>query len=572
MTGTKRSLSGESQVSECKRPCNNENNVQSPQVPTSYRIPKMKSKVSSPTTPNNGNSKLDPLPGTAGTVTQRPSPEVTQQSVSNGINHAEAGRLPPEVSFYKQIGTVKITPPFTELPSPDHDYSVARPRILPKLAPAPAPVTANNGILILPGQLSSAVNPEDPTPAPAPAPAKKGRQANPRTTRTGQSKKNYSETHQYDNKGKEKGKEKEKGKKGNNPKRYALCQECEGCRAPDCESCKSCSMWTQYKEQITLGKPTCDKRVCLNPIDLYNTRVKSANGKPGPKQEDGCCPLKVIKGSVYDFRCVFCKHLPRVGSANRSELYRHYSVYHYQNELTREFGRNMKRCPICKDLVSGSSVSHVGQTHNEVDKYLPASAKIPSSVQGKGGARRRRMKGVLYCLTEEFPRKPPGWNPATREIEDEDTEEKPNIILDGIEEIIDDEEPLFVSREDPVTMPDYSGDSALCGICKMNGKHSYFNDIVDAVLHVHRDHEVLGGSQILMLDADRMLKAGYLSLTAQVPDVETPPAETVKSEETSGSETNQNIVDVLHSQVQESEVQADVQSNYLSALPSQVAV
>ena len=72
-----------------------------------------------------------------------------------------------------------------------------------------------------------------------------------------------------------------------------------------------------------------------------------------------------------------------------------------------------------------------------------------------------------------------------------------------------------MSREDPVTMPDYSGkrllslifsvyslglgDSALCGICKMNGKHSYFNDIVDAVLHVHRDHEVLGGSQILML-------------------------------------------------------------------------
>ena len=70
--------------------------------------------------------------------------------------------------------------------------------------------------------------------------------------------------------------------------------------------------------------------------------------------------------------------------------------------------------------MSGSFVSHVGQTHNEVDKYLPASAKIPSSVQGRSGARRRRMKGVLvYSLTEEFPRKPEGWNPATREIEDE---------------------------------------------------------------------------------------------------------------------------------------------------------
>ena len=70
--------------------------------------------------------------------------------------------------------------------------------------------------------------------------------------------------------------------------------------------------------------------------------------------------------------------------------------------------------------MSGSFVSHVGQTHNEVDKYLPASAKIPSSVQGKGGARRRRMKGIkMHSLTEVFPAIPEGWNPATRQIEEE---------------------------------------------------------------------------------------------------------------------------------------------------------
>ena len=45
-------------------------------------------------------------------------------------------------------------------------------------------------------------------------------------------------TQQFD-KEKWKGKEKGKGKKGNNPKRYVLCQECEGCKAPDCDSCKS---------------------------------------------------------------------------------------------------------------------------------------------------------------------------------------------------------------------------------------------------------------------------------------------------------------------------------------------
>ena len=49
--------------------------------------------------------------------------------------------------------------------------------------------------------------------------------------------------------------------------------------------------------------------------------------------------FQVINSVVYDFRCYFCKNLPRVGSANRSELYRHYSVYHYSNELKAEVGR-----------------------------------------------------------------------------------------------------------------------------------------------------------------------------------------------------------------------------------------
>ena len=39
------------------------------------------------------------------------------------------------------------------------------------------------------------------------------------------------------------------------------------------------------------------------------------------------CYLKVINGEVYDFRCYFCKSLPRVGSANRSELYRWEEFY-----------------------------------------------------------------------------------------------------------------------------------------------------------------------------------------------------------------------------------------------------
>ena len=63
-----------------------------------------------------------------------------------------------------------------------------------------------------------------------------------------------------------------------------------------------------------------------------------------------------------------------------------------------------------------------------------------------------------------------------------------------IESVWDDEEPLFVSREEEVVMPDYSGARAKCCICGAS-----FQDIVDTVLHVHEAHGVLGGPQIVML-------------------------------------------------------------------------
>ena len=63
-----------------------------------------------------------------------------------------------------------------------------------------------------------------------------------------------------------------------------------------------------------------------------------------------------------------------------------------------------------------------------------------------------------------------------------------------IESVWEDEEPLFVSREEDFVMPDYTGASAKCCICG-----SIFQDIVDTVLHVHEAHGVLGGPQIIML-------------------------------------------------------------------------
>ena len=42
------------------------------------------------------------------------------------------------------------------------------------------------------------------------------------------------------------------------------------------------------------------------------------------------------------------------------------------------------KCNHCKAVVKGGGfVSHMGQVHNEVEKYLPDIAKIPISVQVK---------------------------------------------------------------------------------------------------------------------------------------------------------------------------------------------
>ena len=44
---------------------------------------------------------------------------------------------------------------------------------------------------------------------------------------------------------------------------------------------------------------------------------------------------------------------------------------------------------------SSNFITHVGQVHEEVEKYLPAYAKIPASVKGKSAkhyTRNRRLK------------------------------------------------------------------------------------------------------------------------------------------------------------------------------------
>jgi len=311
-----------------------------------------------------------------------------------------------------------------------------------------------------------------------------------------------------------------------NPKRYARCMKCDGCLlTPNCGKCTSCKIYNEFKDKIR-DPVTCEKIVCKHPVSLF--QVQGNKIERTTRQEDGCCPLKVINGLVYDFRCYFCKFLPRVGSANRSELYRHYAVVHYQVELKAEFGNpgHSFTCIYCKKFVKGGFISHIGQTHNEVEKYLPEAARIPMSVQGPRGRheyrqmRGRRLEAVRVSPRNGdliFPEIPDGYDPnsATREIFP--AEEQSHFVeIDGFKitnELDEDEEPIFCSREEHQVMPDYSGQSGFCELCK-----SSFAMIEDTVKHIQKVHGILG-SQNVMLFADRLLKGGYISIPLD--DVET---------------------------------------------------
>ena len=279
----------------------------------------------------------------------------------------------------------------------------------------------------------------------------------------------------------------------------ATCM-CEGCTKEECGECENCKGDPKFGGTDDPPK-LCVLKACQKRTRHKNVQKVKKRG-PGPnmlkmmaEQEDGTCPTKVINGVLYDFRCYFCKKLPRVGSANRSELYRHYAVYHYPTEIKAEFG-HLSKCPHCSIDIKGSYVSHMGQKHNEVDKYLPEAARIPLSVQGRGGGGVRHRRGAVIVRKRQinwiWPEVPDGFDPNGEErvitLEEEPEEDEEKLIIDGfeIENNYDvDEEPLLVSRDEPVSIPDYSGKGAICMACK-----SSFSDVIDAVFHIHDIHNI----------------------------------------------------------------------------------
>jgi len=222
--------------------------------------------------------------------------------------------------------------------------------------------------------------------------------------------------------------------------RTKKCGECAGCNKDDCGVCQTCRINAQFQDKLKLGMAECRNRICQNPIPLTVDLVKNKKevGGGGGKsameammaeQDDGTCPFREVDGVLIDFRCYLCKKLPRAGMANRSELYRHYSVYHFSGELIAEFGNsttcNVAGCRKAGTTLSGKNLAdHMGQVHNHVDKYLPEENRIPMKVQRSGGGRAKpvrkgRSKGSNNFI---FPQIPLGYDPLANKILTQDIE------------------------------------------------------------------------------------------------------------------------------------------------------
>jgi len=255
--------------------------------------------------------------------------------------------------------------------------------------------------------------------------------------------------------------------------RFRKCGECSGCQKSECGVCQNCRISLQYKDKLKLGGAECLTRVCISPIPLTVDSIKTKDGKGKmvemmALQDDGTSPFREINGELYDLRCYICKKLPRAGMANRSELYRHYSVYHFYKELIAEFS-GVSSCPVstCNKgaLPKGKSLAdHMGQVHNHVDKYLPDENKIPLKIQRSSHG--RQSKGSSRKKTNiEFPSIPDNYDINTNEVAFFNS----GVYVDGFEIYLQAEEEEL---EDTNTTPmdsslfDHDLETAWkCGIC-----------------------------------------------------------------------------------------------------------
>ena len=222
------------------------------------------------------------------------------------------------------------------------------------------------------------------------------------------------------------------------------------------------------------------------------------------------CSTRMFRGQEYDFRCIYCKVLPREGKVSRSELYRHYASYHFREELKREFG-NVTVCPVC-GIERRQCWHHIAEVHNEVEKYLPERAKIPEAITYRRPRKRERarMKGNLAHNSDstacKFPAIPEGYNSGRGINLNEDGEAYSNgpLVVDGfiIEEQVvegaEEEEQSYLLSQD---------EKFVCAVCGEMFLRGHFKP---ASKHWKEQHGLRKQGPYLNLDLLSLISAGYL--------------------------------------------------------------
>jgi len=113
--------------------------------------------------------------------------------------------------------------------------------------------------------------------------------------------------------------------------------------------------------------------------------------------------LEEVTEEMKKFMCYICKIFPRPGSYNRSELYRHYALVHYAQDMRKDYLAKYSfpcPCPFCPEparMLEGKDiVNHIGQVHSKVEDYLPAEYHLT------GGIAKRRISSVTASIKMEI--------------------------------------------------------------------------------------------------------------------------------------------------------------------------
>jgi len=230
--------------------------------------------------------------------------------------------------------------------------------------------------------------------------------------------------------------------------------------------------------------------------------------------------IRMFQGQQFDFRCIYCKVLPREGMLSRTELYRHYAFKHFGEKLKSEYGE-ITICPICgmEKKIWGDLLKHLGQVHDKVENYLPDEAKIPRVFQrfarmktsGVMSSRVTKKNGVFPAIPESFCS---GMELQRRDKEEEfiGKQKLSSDIVDGF--II--EELMVVEEAEEFGYHHHPDENLKCAICYMMFSRGCLNQ---AVKHLEELHGVRGLGLQLNLALSRVISAGYLLRPSHVTSI-----------------------------------------------------